>query len=57
MNIIKLTMWANCQTALRSVMKLESEGKKEWGNGNELGVAGTLPYFQWIATGLLPRDD
>ena len=50
-------MWANCQTTLRWVIKLESEGKKEWGNGNELGVACTLPYFQWIATGLHPRDD
>ena len=28
-------MWANCQTTLRWVIKLESEGKKEWGNGNE----------------------
>lgn len=50
-------MWANCQTSLQWVTKVESEGKKEWGNGNEWGVARTFPYLHWIATGLLPRDD
>ena len=50
-------MWVNCQTTLRWFTKVESEGKKEWRNGNELGVAGSFPYLLWMATGLLPRDD